>query len=61
MSRLNEMMNPTNRDILVAQNRTRPYLKPTPVLGYAVINELVEELGDRTRSLRHQTIYHYPC
>lgn len=32
---------PTFRDILDAQTRISPYLKPTPLLSYAAINELV--------------------
>ncbi len=32
---------PTFRDVLAAQNRIRPYLKPTPLQSYAAINELV--------------------
>ncbi|MFX1481847.1 MAG: threonine/serine dehydratase [Promethearchaeota archaeon] len=35
------MMIPTYRDILIAQNRISPFLKPTPLLSYAGINELV--------------------
>lgn len=32
---------PTFRDVLAAQNRISPYLKPTPLHSYATINELV--------------------
>ena len=32
---------PTFQDVLAAQTRISPYLKPTPLLSYAAINELV--------------------
>ncbi|MFX1606097.1 MAG: threonine/serine dehydratase [Promethearchaeota archaeon] len=41
MGWLDEMKIPTFRDVLAAQTRISPYLKPTPLLSYAAINELV--------------------
>ncbi len=35
------MQIPTFRDILAAQKRIKPYLKPTPLLSYPAINEFV--------------------
>ena len=35
------MQIPTFRDVLAAQKRIKPYLKPTPLLGYPAINEFV--------------------
>jgi threonine dehydratase len=32
---------PTFKDVLAAQKRIKPYLKPTPLLGYPAINEFV--------------------
>ncbi len=32
---------PTFRDVLAAQNRISPYLKPTPLMSYPLINELL--------------------
>lgn len=35
------MQIPTFRDVLAAQKRIKPYLKPTPLLSYPAINEFV--------------------
>jgi threonine dehydratase len=35
------MQIPKFRDVLAAQNRIRPYLRPTPLISYPAINELV--------------------
>ncbi|MFW9966316.1 MAG: threonine/serine dehydratase [Candidatus Thorarchaeota archaeon] len=35
------MQTPTFRDVLAAQNRISPYLKPTPMHSYPAINEIV--------------------